>query len=134
MVPGGVPNPGGAVIDRTAPAAADRQEVGVHLSSGGKGRGDFLRLFRSTFNKFITQSCSTLLRYLFWTYVRRWRGHQRCGWGCGGESRWTYICKGQCRWRRRQRRSLTRMVLDVRLVEGVRKEDFWVEATVDNTM
>ena len=35
----GFPGPGGAVINRAAPAAADRQEVVVNLDGGGKGRG-----------------------------------------------------------------------------------------------
>ena len=34
---GGFPGPGGAEIDRAAPAEAVRQKVGVHLGGGGKG-------------------------------------------------------------------------------------------------
>ena len=36
---GGVPVPGGASIDGDVPVAAGRQEVGIHLGSGGKGGG-----------------------------------------------------------------------------------------------
>ena len=38
---GGVPRPGGALIDRTAPVVAGRWEVGVHVGSDGKGGGGF---------------------------------------------------------------------------------------------
>ena len=35
----GLTGPGGAAIDKAAPAAAVRLEVGVNLGGGGEGRG-----------------------------------------------------------------------------------------------
>ena len=39
MGPGKVPRPGGGTIDGEAPTTADRQEMVIHLSGGGKGGG-----------------------------------------------------------------------------------------------